>query len=176
MTTSGSSISSSSERTVNESVASAPAVAIAPLDPERDEAAAAIVASATGEGTVERGRAVVSEARGDPDAAVYGLTVGGELAAVYVLRKVSLMNEIACLAVAEGQRRQGHGRACLYDALLRSGRRPLVVETDDETVGFYKACGFKLVGKRKRPDGVVRYRLGWHAPLPQASKARPDEP
>jgi ribosomal protein S18 acetylase RimI-like enzyme len=161
-------ISSSSETVVTDADTVAPAaVSIAPLDPKRDDVAAAVLASTMGEGTIERGRAVIAEARNDPDAAVYGLIVDAELAAVYVLRKVTLMNEIACLAVAEGHRRRGHGRACLYDALLRSGRRPLVVETDDDAVGFYKACGFKLVGKRKRPDGTVRYRLGWHAPLPK---------
>ena len=84
-------------------VTTAPAaVSIKPLDPERDAAAAAILAPATGAGTVERGREVIAEARSDPDAAIYSLTVDGELAAVYVLRKVSLMNEIASLAVAEG--------------------------------------------------------------------------
>jgi ribosomal protein S18 acetylase RimI-like enzyme len=145
-------------------------VSIKPLDPDRDRAAVAILASAIGPGTIESGRNVIAAARIDPASEVYGLTVNGELAAVYVLRKVTLMNEIACLAVAEGHRRRGHGRACLYDALLRSGRRPLVVETDDEGLGFYKACGFKLVGKRKRPDGTVRYRLGWHAPLPRTGK------
>jgi ribosomal protein S18 acetylase RimI-like enzyme len=158
---------------VTETPAAPIAVSIAPLDPARDEAAAAILAACTAEGTIERGRAVIAEARSDPNAEPYGLTAGGELAAVYVLCKVRLMNEIASLAVAEGHRRQGHGRACLYDALLRSGRRPLVVETDDEALGFYRACGFKLVGKRKRPDGGVRYRLGWHAPLPKPPAGRP---
>jgi ribosomal protein S18 acetylase RimI-like enzyme len=158
---------------VTETPEAAIAVSIAPLEPAREEAAAAILAACTFEGTVERGRAVIAEARRDPKAEVYGLTAGGELAAVYVLRKVRLINEIASLAVAEGHRRRGHGRACLYDALLRSGRRPLVVETDDEALGFYKACGFKLVGKRKRPDGVVRYRLGWHAPSPKPSAGLP---
>lgn len=153
-----------------ESAPAAP-VSIASLDPARDEEAAAILAPAMGPGTIERGRAIVAEARSDPDSAVYGLTVGGALVAVYVLRKARLMNEIACLAVAEGHRRRGHGRACLYDALLRSGRRPLVVETDDDALGFYKACGFKLVGKRKSPGGVVRYRLGWHAPVPKPADA-----
>jgi ribosomal protein S18 acetylase RimI-like enzyme len=152
---------------VSDAVAGVASVSIVPLDLEGDEMAAAILALATGAGSIERGREVIAEARTDANAAVYGLSVAGELAAVYVLRKASLMNEIACLAVAEGHRRRGHGRACLYDALLRSGTRPLVVETDDEAVGFYKACGFKLVGKRKRPDGAVRYRLGWHAPVPK---------
>jgi ribosomal protein S18 acetylase RimI-like enzyme len=154
-------------------------VSITSLDPASDEDAAAVLAGALGKGTIERAREVIAQARRDPDAAIYGLSTGGEVVAVYILRKASRMNELDCLAVADGHRRQGHGRACLYDALLRSGRRPLVVETDDETVGFYKRCGFKLVGKRRQPDGRIRYRLGWHAPLPKPptdrNPARPDD-
>jgi ribosomal protein S18 acetylase RimI-like enzyme len=167
MTTPSQTSSNSDVVVGNSTAGGTAAVSIAPLDPAHDEAAAVIVAAATGAGTVERGRKIIAEARSDADAAVFGLFAGEELAAVYVLRKANLMNEIACLAVDEAHRRRGHGRACLYDALLRSRRRPLVVETDDGAVGFYNACGFKLVGKRTRPDGVVRYRLGWHAPLPK---------
>jgi hypothetical protein len=87
------------------------------------------------------------------------------------MRKVQLANEINYLAIAPGHERRGHGKMCLYDALLRSGRRPLVVEADDGSVDFFKACGFKLVGKRKGPDGAPRYRLGWHAPIPKPGGA-----
>lgn len=146
------------------------------LDPAFDEAAARILAAATFEGTPERGRAVVDEARGDEQSALYGLFVDGELAGAYVLRKATMMNEISHLAIAEGQRRRGHGRMCLFDALLRSGKRPLVVETDDDALGFYKRVGFKLVGKRKHPSGAVRYRLGWHAPLPKPDGTPGTEP
>jgi ribosomal protein S18 acetylase RimI-like enzyme len=148
-------------------VTAKPAVVIKYLLPDQDESAAVILAPATGAGTVERAREVIAAARTDPDTELFGLNIDGELAGVYLLHKVTLMNEITHLAIAEGFRRQGHGRACLYDALLRSGRRPLVVETDDDALGFYKRCGFKLVGKRKHPSGTIRYRLGWHAPLPQ---------
>jgi hypothetical protein len=61
---------------------------------------------------------------------------------------------------------------CLYDALLRSGKRPVVVECDERCFPFFRAVGFKLVGKRKTADGSARYRLGWHAPRPKA----PGEP
>ena len=149
-------------------VSAKPTVVIKYLLPEQDESAAAILAPATGAGTVEQARDVIAAARTDPDTELFGLNIDGELAGVYLLHKVTLMNEITHLAIAERFRRQGHGRACLYDALLRSGRRPLVVETDDDAVGFYKRCGFKLVGKRKHPSGTIRYRLGWHAPLPKA--------
>jgi ribosomal protein S18 acetylase RimI-like enzyme len=138
------------------------------LDPAFDNAAAAILAASTYEGTPERGRTVVEEARSDPKSELYGLFVDGELAGAYVLRKATMMNEISNLAIAPEHRRRGHGRMCLFDALLRSGKRPLVVETDDDALGFYRAVGFKMVGKRKHPSGATRYRLGWHAPLPKA--------
>jgi ribosomal protein S18 acetylase RimI-like enzyme len=89
-----------------------------------------------------------------------------ELVAVYATKKISMALEVVALAVAENRRRQGHGRACLRDALRRAGRRPLVVETDDEGLPFYKAVGLKVVGRRKGPGGTPRYRLGWHAPRP----------
>ena len=56
---------------------------------------------------------------------------------------------------------------CLHDALLRSGKRPLVIGVDEAALPFAKAVGFKMVGRLKRPDGTVRYRMGWHAPMPQ---------
>lgn len=144
-----------------------PTVSIKALPEAQDGTAAAIVAAALGSDPVAAAHDRIGVARRDAESDLYGLTVDGHLAAVYILRRINLMNEISCLAVGESFRRQGHGRACLYDALLRSGRRPLVVETDEDAVGFYKRCGFKLVGKRTQPDGTVRYRLGWHAPLPK---------
>lgn len=137
------------------------------LDPSFDTEAAAILAACTEERTVEQGRVVLDAARMDPKSTVHGLFADGRLAGVYVLRRATMMNEIPYLAIAEAERRRGHGRMCLFDALLRSGKRPLVVEADDQTLPFYKAVGFKLVGKRKGPNGAPRYRLGWHAPLPR---------
>ncbi|CAA9537045.1 MAG: hypothetical protein AVDCRST_MAG49-419 [uncultured Thermomicrobiales bacterium] len=154
-----------SERTPSAALSLVPGGAVFhPLAAERDEAAAAILAAATGAGTVEEGRRRLAAARTDDGSAVYGLTSGGDLVAVYILTKVHLAMELSAVAVAEGHRRRGHGRAALEDALRRSGNRPLVAETDDDGVGFYRACGFKLVGKRRGPGGVTRYRLGWHAP------------
>lgn len=140
-------------------------IEIRPLAPAEDEAAAVIAAAATGAGTAERGLEALREVRAaDERNNVFGLFAHGDLVAVYGLRRDGMANEIGPIAVREGERRQGYGRACLQDALRRSGRRPLVVETDEDGLAFYKACGFKLVGKRKHPSGAVRYRLGWHAP------------
>lgn len=135
-----------------------------PLDAARDGEAAALLTACRDIGSTERAAALMAEARNDSGGAIYGATEGGELAAVYILRKIELANELTAVAVRVDRRRQGFGRACLQDALRRSGRRPLTVEADDDTLPFYKACGFKLVGRRKRPDGSMRYRLGWHMP------------
>jgi hypothetical protein len=68
----------------------------------------------------------------------------------------------AILADSTGEGSSEAGQRAIDEA--RSGRRPLVAETDEEGLGFYKACGFKMVGRRKHPSGAVRYRIGWHAP------------
>ena len=98
--------------------------------------------------------------------AIYGLTVDNQLVAVYTLRRVDLAMEITTLAVTQGHRRRGYGRRALADALRRAGRLPLIAETDEDALGFYKACGFKVIGRRKLPNGVIRYRLGAHGPRP----------
>jgi ribosomal protein S18 acetylase RimI-like enzyme len=141
------------------------------LDPALDEQAAEILARCPALGSRERAAVAIAVERNDDGASLFGLIVDGELAGAYIMRKVQLANEINYLAIAPGHERRGHGKMCLYDALLRSGRRPLVVEADDGSVDFFKACGFKLVGKRKGPDGAPRYRLGWHAPIPKPGGA-----
>lgn len=125
--------------------------------------AAAILAPATGEGTVDAA-ARIDQLLAEEKAALYGGFIRHELVAAYGIRREGMSNEIPMIAVRVDHRRRGIGRALLQDALRRSGKRPLVVETDDEGLAFYKACGFKLFGKRPHPSGTVRYRLGWHAP------------
>jgi len=132
--------------------------AFQPLDSARDAEAAAWLGA--------EGAVTLAAFRADPDAELVGLARDGRLVAWYALRRVRLMNELPALAVAPDLRRQGFGRACLQDALRRSGKRPLVVEADEASRPFFVAVGFKMVGKRKGADGAWRYRLGWHAPRP----------
>ena len=103
----------------------------------------------------------------EEDTTLHAAWDGDALVAVYVLEKVGFTNEVTAIAVAPAYRRRGIGRMCLHDALLRSGKRPLVIGVDEGGLPFAKAVGFKMVGRLKRPDGTVRYRMGWHAPMPQ---------
>jgi GNAT superfamily N-acetyltransferase len=83
---------------------------------------------------------------------------------VSVIRREGLANDLALVVVRPDRRRRGIGRMLLQDALRRSGKRPLTAQTPDATLPFFRACGFKLVGRRVGPTGEVRFRVGWHAP------------
>jgi len=144
---------------------------VKPLEPALDGEAAELLTRCPALGSCVRAAEAVAAARADNDSSLLGLMVDGEIGGAYILRKVHLSNEISHLAIAPAHERRGNGKMCLYDALLRSGRRPLVAEADESNLGFFKACGFKLVGKRKGPDGSPRYRLGWHAPIPKPGGA-----
>ncbi len=124
----------------------------------------AATSDATGDGTLAAAAARIDDLLAADKAGLYGAYIAHELVAAYGIRRDGMSNEVPLIAVRADHRRRGIGRALLQDALRRSGKRPLVVETDDEGLPFYKACGFKLFGKRPHPSGVVRYRLGWHAP------------
>jgi GNAT superfamily N-acetyltransferase len=99
-----------------------------------------------------------------PDDQVLGGFRDGVMVAATGLRRDGMANDIAFLVVVPGERRRGVGRAMLHDALRRSGRRPLAAQVPEDTLPFFKACGFKLVGRRVQPDGEIHFRVGWHAP------------
>jgi GNAT superfamily N-acetyltransferase len=99
-----------------------------------------------------------------PDGQVFGGFQRGEMVAVYALRRDGMANDLALIVVAPEQRKRGVGRSLLQDALRRSGKRPLAAQTPEDVLRFFKACGFKLVGRRVQPSGDVWFRVGWHAP------------
>lgn len=133
------------------------------VSPSERDIAAAILAPATGEGTAAAALRSIEEAEGN-GGVLLGAYLNGEMIAAYTIRKDGMANQVSLIAVREGYRRHGIGRSLMHDALQRSGRRPVTVETDDEGLPFYKACGFKVFGKRPHPSGVTRWRLGWHLP------------
>jgi GNAT superfamily N-acetyltransferase len=137
---------------------------VRPVSADRDAEAATLLADATGEGTPDAARDHLQTARAGGADRVLGATLNGELVGAYTLVRDGMANQVGIIGVREDHRRRGIGRALLQDALRRSGRRPLTAETDEEGLGFYKACGFKMVGRRKHPSGTFRYRIGWHAP------------
>lgn len=134
---------------------------IRPISPSEREMVDSII---TGSSTEPR-EAVMREALASlPDAQVLGGFRDGIMVAAYALRKDGLANDLAFIVVVPGERRRGIGRTLLQDALRRSGRRPLAAQTPEDILPFFKACGFKLVGRRVQPNGEVHFRVGWHTP------------
>lgn len=135
-----------------------------PLASVDDGSAAAILAAATGENTADAAQAVIDRARTAGNDRVIGGWLNDKLIAAFTIERDGMANQVTLIAVDTDFRRKGFGKTMLLDALRRSGRRPLTAETDQDGLDFYKACGFKMVGRRKHPSGVFRYRVGWHAP------------
>lgn len=142
-------------------------VTIFALPPELDAAVAPILADATAEGTATAASAVLAAARADPACGIFGARAGDTLVAVYITRKNPPSFEVTHVAVPPEFRRRGYGRACLTAALYQAGMHPLVAETDDDALPFYKACGFRIVS-RHLANGRFRYRLGTYVPRPGA--------
>jgi GNAT superfamily N-acetyltransferase len=110
------------------------------------------------------GAAMLAALRADDHAEILGVTLNDQLVVVIVTRRVQLMNEVLALVVIPGFQGHGIGELALADAIRRAGKRPLVVEAPESMRPYFLERGFKMVGKRKGPDGEVRYRLGAHAP------------
>jgi predicted N-acetyltransferase YhbS len=134
------------------------------ITPADHDATAALLRQLPGIDTDEAARALIQSILETPKAAMLVAFQHRELVAVYALRRDGLANDLAVIAVRPDKQRRGIGRLLLQDALRRSGKRPLAAQTPEATLGFFKACGFKLVGRRVQPSGAVHFRVGWHAP------------
>ena len=138
------------------------------MPPEFDLEAADLLADCPALGSAEAAATAITALRNDPEADVYGWLDGGELIAVYGLRKAGLSFELLWLAVAPTWRGQRYGRSALVDALRRCGRKPMTLEADETGKGWFEGIGFRTVGRRPGEGGEFRYRMGWYAPrLPQ---------
>ena len=131
------------------------------ISPSERNAIEDIVHAAMREDRIDTALAAMA---GLPDQLVFAAFLAGKLVATYALRREGMANDLAVIAVVPASQRRGIGRALLQDALRRSGRRPLTAQTPEEVLPFFKACGFKMVGRRPQPSGEVQYRVGWHTP------------
>lgn len=136
----------------------------APLPVGLDREAADMLADCPSLGSAEAAAMAISALRDEPQGDIYGWLDGGELIAVYGLRKAGLSYELPWLAVAPSWRGQRYGRSALVDALRRCGRKPMTLEADEIGKGWFEGIGFRTVGRRPGADGGFRYRMGWYAP------------
>ena len=95
----------------------------------------------------------------DPSVRVYVCESQGKKTGMMVLRISDSVAEIIGIAVSEKERRQGTGRYLVQYVMKSEGLERIHAQTDDDSIGFYRKCGFteeRIVVDY--PDGsVVRY-------------------
>jgi ribosomal protein S18 acetylase RimI-like enzyme len=67
------------------------------------------------------------------------------------------------IVVVPERRRQGIGRALLFQAAATRGIHCLVAETDADAVDFYRRCGFSVESLGETYPGVERFRCTWES-------------
>jgi CubicO group peptidase (beta-lactamase class C family) len=72
--------------------------------------------------------------------------------------------EITALAVLPGWRHQGFARALIFGSCEHLGLRIVEADTDDDAVGFFRACGFAVERRGERTAGVDRFRCRLELP------------
>lgn len=100
--------------------------------------------------------AFIDEALGRPQVRAFGFFSEQRLAGILLLDGY----EILGISVRPDLRRHGAGRSLMLRAVEALNLSQLTAETDDDSVGFYRACGFECAPfERTFPDGTcTRYR------------------
>jgi GNAT superfamily N-acetyltransferase len=116
-----------------------------------------LLALSVGSATIEKlERVKVSYT--EPDRTLAAGFANGRLAGVIGYRRRDTELEITHIAVREDFRHQGVARALIYAISRPCADLELVAETDDETVGFYRAIGFRAEALPREIGCAQRWR------------------
>lgn len=95
----------------------------------------------------------------DPSVKIYVCENRGRKTGMMVLKYADTVAKIIGIAVSDKLRCQGIGRHMIQSAMKTEGLERIEAQTDDDSVGFYRKCGF--AAERiivDYPDGsAVRY-------------------
>ncbi|GMA16165.1 GNAT family N-acetyltransferase [Deinococcus metallilatus] len=92
----------------------------------------------------ERIRRTLEEYRSDPERHVFAWVMDGQPVSAAGLRQHGEAVEVLHLGTAAGEEGRGHARALLRALAAHLNAAPLVAETDDNAVGFYRRAGFEV--------------------------------
>lgn len=126
--------------------------------------AAMILADATPEGTEKAALRIIEQHEAAEGSAIFIAYLSGMPIAAFILAPAQMSIEMPLIAVREEIRGRGIGKIIALDAVRRAGNRPVVAETPESVLPFFTAIGFKKFGRRKGPNGELRWRVGWHTP------------
>lgn len=88
----------------------------------------------------------------------------GEAVAAGCLSLAGRSGRLTALAVGRPWRGLGIGRAVVDAAFTQLDLETLEAETDEEAVGFYRACGFSVTSLGQKYAGVERFAVSRTAP------------
>ncbi|HEY3284694.1 MAG TPA: GNAT family N-acetyltransferase [Armatimonadota bacterium] len=119
-----------------------------------------VLAYAVGFPTDEKMARICEEYQADPGLLFVGYLRGDQVLACAALRPAGPDGAwLERLAVTPLERRRGLGRQLLWDLVHLSRLRWVEAETDDDAVGFYRACGFEVAELAGQPFERARYRV-----------------
>ena len=104
----------------------------------------------------------------DPSVKVFVCEDRDRKTGMMVLKRSELAAEILGIAVSERLRRRGIGRQLIQSAMASEGIESIKAQTDDDSIAFYRKCGFS----EKRsiidyPDGTaIRYNCILNRQIP----------
>ena len=126
---------------------------------ESEPAILETIRAAVGDPTEERLQAVAAKYRSNPDWHLFGIISRQNLQSIIGVQRIDGDElRIRHIATNKAVRGQGHGRTLIEH--VRSALKAEVVwaETDDDALGFYHKCGFKVESLGEQYPGVERYR------------------
>ena len=114
--------------------------------------------------TPEKLTARAAQYAAQPDVRAFTLRCGGTRAAILVA-KMGAHAELLDFAVMPAAQRHGLGRRMLAFLVDVCGVETIAAETDNDAVGFYRRCGFRIVPATPR-GGTARWHcIGTHQSL-----------
>ena len=95
----------------------------------------------------------------DSDIFIYGCIIQDKTVGIIVLRREPTASaEIVGIAVSPENRNLGIGRKMIEYVIKNCGYHTITAETDDDAVGFYRKCGFKIEDLGYKYQDTKRYK------------------
>jgi len=141
---------------------------LVPYDPVRmaPGPVQALLAEAAFPPTADRAAALLAATYTRPKVTLYLVYEAQELVGLIGLHRTGRdRGEVTHIAVQPGRRRQGARSAMLLELRHHLGLRELVAETDGESLGFYRRCGFEVRSLGETYPGVERFLCRLADPL-----------
>ena len=132
----------------------------------------AVLSHSLYEPSPEKLRTLAQTCASDHAVSVYACEDHGRILGVVIVKRTDHSTaEILRIATDPCHRRAGVASSLIFHAAAALQCAALTAETDDDTVGFYRKCGFQVETLATIYPGTNRYRCTW-----KPEKCKPSTP